>query len=533
MLKALLKKQFLELNTFYFQNKKTGKNRSKGGIIGMIVLFVLLFASIGFAFYGMDSLLCASFLPFNMDWMYFAMTGVLAIFLGVFGGVFNTYAGLYHAKDNELLLSMPIPPSKILLVRMVGVYAMGLLYESLVSVPAIIAYWVHAKVTAVTVIVPILLVFIVGFFVLALICALGWVVALISSKLKNKSFITVLVTVAFLGIYYFVYFKISTILQYIASNAAEIGDKAQEIYPLYIFGLAWVGKALPLLAVTAVVFVLAAVTYYILSKTFIKIVTTKTAEKKTEYKAQAVKSTSVSNALLHKELKRFVSSPTYLMNCGLGIVLTPILGIVALIKSAWIKETVAAVFEESPEMAVILPVVVAAVIGLMLSLNQITAPSISLEGKNIWILQSMPVNAIEVLNAKQRLHLIMNVPSAVISSVLLGIAFGFGSDNIIAMAGFAVAFAMFMSSSGLCLNLKKPNLTWTNETVPVKQSASIMIALFGDWFICLLFGGIGFFTMSIIDPIYFMIGSAFVLAGISVLLNRWLKNKGTVIFKNL
>lgn len=533
MLKALLKKQFLELNTFYFQNKKTGKIRSKGGIIGMIVLFVLLFASIGVAFFGMDTLLCSSFLPLNMDWMYFAMTGVLAIFLGVFGGVFNTYAGLYHAKDNELLLSMPIPPSKILLVRMVGVYAMGLLYESLVSVPAIIAYWINAKVTVATIIAPVLLVFIVGFFILALICALGWVVAVISSKLKNKSFITVLITVAFLGIYYFVYFKINSILQYIASNASEIGDKAKEFYPLYIFGLAWVGKVLPLLAVMAVVFALAAITYSVLSKTFIKIVTTKTAEKKTEYKAQTVKNTSVANALLHKEIKRFVSSPTYLMNCGLGIVLIPIMAVVALVKSEWIKETVEAVFEEAPEMAPVLPVVVAAVIGLMLSLNQITAPSISLEGKNIWILQSMPVNAIEVLNAKQRLHLIMNIPSAVISSVILGIAFDFGSGVILAMTGFAVAFVMFTSASGLFLNLKKPNLTWTNETVPVKQSASIMIALFGDWFICLLFGGIGFFTMSIIDPIYFMIGSAFVLAGISVLLNRWLKNKGAVIFENL
>ena len=29
MLKALLKKQFLELNSYYFQNRKTGKNRGK------------------------------------------------------------------------------------------------------------------------------------------------------------------------------------------------------------------------------------------------------------------------------------------------------------------------------------------------------------------------------------------------------------------------------------------------------------------------------------------------------------------------
>ena len=34
---------------------------------------------------------------------------MLAIVLGAFGSVFNTYSSLYLAKDNDLLLSMPIP----------------------------------------------------------------------------------------------------------------------------------------------------------------------------------------------------------------------------------------------------------------------------------------------------------------------------------------------------------------------------------------------------------------------------------------
>lgn len=38
-------------------------------------------------------------------------------------------SSLYQAKDNDMLLSMPIPTSRILLVRLSGVYAMGLMYE--------------------------------------------------------------------------------------------------------------------------------------------------------------------------------------------------------------------------------------------------------------------------------------------------------------------------------------------------------------------------------------------------------------------
>ena len=45
----------------------------------------------------------------GMGWLYFALMALLAMLLGAFGSVFNTYSGLYLSKDNDLLLSMPIP----------------------------------------------------------------------------------------------------------------------------------------------------------------------------------------------------------------------------------------------------------------------------------------------------------------------------------------------------------------------------------------------------------------------------------------
>ena len=74
--------------------------------------------------------------------------GLLALFMGVFGSVFNTYASLYQAKDNDLLLSMPIPSGKILLVRLSGVYAMGLMYEVSVMIPTLVVWFMTAPVTA-------------------------------------------------------------------------------------------------------------------------------------------------------------------------------------------------------------------------------------------------------------------------------------------------------------------------------------------------------------------------------------------------
>ena len=40
---------------------------------------------------------------------------MIALALGIFGSVFNTFASLYQAKDNDLLLSLPIPIYAIIL----------------------------------------------------------------------------------------------------------------------------------------------------------------------------------------------------------------------------------------------------------------------------------------------------------------------------------------------------------------------------------------------------------------------------------
>ena len=84
--------------------------------------------------------LCGPLAAAGLDWLYFALMGGIAMLLGAFGSIFNTYAGLYLAKDNDLLLSLPIPVRSIILSRLLSVYLMGLLYSGVVTIPAAIVY---------------------------------------------------------------------------------------------------------------------------------------------------------------------------------------------------------------------------------------------------------------------------------------------------------------------------------------------------------------------------------------------------------
>ena len=120
---------------------------------------------------------------------------------------------------------MPIPVNVIMASRLLTVYLMGLMYSLVVILPAVIVYWVTATVSVGAVFGGLLLMLLISVFVLTLSCALGWVVAKISLKLKNKSFITVVVSLVFIGGYYFVYYKSQTLIQELLSNAATYGDK--------------------------------------------------------------------------------------------------------------------------------------------------------------------------------------------------------------------------------------------------------------------------------------------------------------------
>ena len=208
MLGILLKKQMAEIFRGYFYDSKKNKSRSKAATAAYIVLFlVIMIGLLGGMFTLLSLSLCGALADVGMDWLYFALIGLLAVLLGVFGSVFNTYSSLYLSKDNDLMLSLPIPVNVIIASRLLSVYLMGLMYSMVVILPAVIVYWVTVSVNAGVVFGCLLLMLLISVFVLTLSCALGWVVAKISLKLKNKSFITVVVSLAFIGGYYFFYFK--------------------------------------------------------------------------------------------------------------------------------------------------------------------------------------------------------------------------------------------------------------------------------------------------------------------------------------
>ncbi len=530
MLKLLLKKQIMEFFRSFFYDYKKNKIKSKGQITGSIVLFVVLMLFVAGTFASIEVMLCGALSEANVVWMFFLLTSALGLVMGVFGSVFNTYSGLYLSKDNDLLISMPIPVGYIVGSRIFSVYLMGLMYSSLITVPAVILNFIFNGVNFFNALGGIAFIFVISAITFILSCILGLGVAKLSLKLKNKSYATVIIMIVGIGIYYYGYSKLNFFLSQVIENALVYGEAIKgKAYIAYLFGSVGEGNifAIALFVLSAVA--LAALTVLVLSKTFLKIATATAAQSKVKYVAKKYKTHSIFGAFLQKEFARFTSSASYMVNCSIGILFIPVAGVIILIKSSVVYDALFSVFGNGGAITVL----ACGMLCLMACGNDMAAPSVSLEGKNIWIPQSMPVDSKTVLTAKMSVQLILSCTSSFVGSVLFSIALAKTVLDVILIFAVPLVFNLFMTCFDMMFGIKMPMMNWTNEIYPIKQSGGIAVALFGGWAIAIvLFGGY-FLLMNFVSAEIYLLTSFVLLALTSFAIYKWIMNKGTKIFDSL
>ena len=165
------------------------------------------------------------------------------------------------------------------------------MFSEIVLIPSIVVYAFFTPFSVYTVIGSLTTFLTVPMTVLVLSCIFGWVIAKISVKLKNRSFITVIISLVAFAAYYFVYFQASRIISSLIENSGVIGSGIMKYaYPLYVTGLSGTGDIPSVLSVFLMTAAVCTLVYLVLSKSFIKIATSsggtaKVREKKSEMRA--------------------------------------------------------------------------------------------------------------------------------------------------------------------------------------------------------------------------------------------------------
>mgnify|MGYP003273109648 FL=1 len=181
------------------------------------------------------------------------------------------------------------------------------------------------------------------------------------------------------------------------------------------------------------------------------------------------------SALFRRELKRYFSTPVYLLNTMLGIVSLVLLTIYSCLKidtvTIYLKLIGMSFKVENTS------ILLAFVIGLLIILSNVTYASISIEGKQRELLKSYPISIRELLLAKYLFHLSLTVPMIFICATLLGIVCRMNVSEYCLLFLLPTVFSVFVGALGLLINLVFPNYEWENVTYIVKQSISAIITI--------------------------------------------------------
>ncbi len=496
MLKTLIKSRLLALWASLSQSTKKKKTNATGIVLIVVFAFlaVYMLGAISLMFFGIGFAMNES----GDTWAFFTLASLIASALCLFGSIFTTKTQIFESKDNELLLSMPIPPKYILMSRILVLLIVNYILEALVMLPAIVMYGITIGYTLVGFIFAILSFALIPFVTLAVSSIIAWIISFIASKIRNKTLVSTAMFVIFFSVYMYFCFSLGSF----TGSGEEMNIDVSGLKNTFIFyylGNSIANKNLLHFVLFALLAIIPSViTFVVISRSFIKIITTKKTAKKVEYKEKSEKISSPFMALVKKEIKRFFSSTAYMMNCGIGSIMLMILSVVVAVNAPSILEAIEINFS-NPTQAVpkeliysFIPVIVAIASCFISSMSLVSAPSISLENNNLWILNSLPVKAKTILFAKITNHMIICTPVSIIAIIVACASLKVSVLNTILVILATVMVIAFSGYFGMFLGLKFPKFDWQNENVAVKQGFAIFGAMFGSMIYAMILSAAAF-----------------------------------------
>ncbi len=488
------------------EEKKQGK-RALGALVAMV--FALGYLSVFYSIMMAEAFASIGMLPALLGVMALASSALILMF-----SIFETKGVLFGFGDYDVVMSWPVSVRAVAASRVFSMYAYNFIYALLLLLPAGVVYavkanpewWFYPLYLVLMLLIP-ALPSIIG-------ALLGAVVTVATARAKKSNLMSILGQMALVIAIMFLSMRASMSLSdpsRIASSAGAISTMIASVYPPAKWFQDALTAASPMGAVWLLLLSAASVGVLLLwlGRNFVAI---NSRIKSKPRGAAFVMRRQVRSgrivALFKRELTRYFSSSLYVVNTAFSYVMLLAAGVALLIKADAVAN-----FLEIPELSPLIAIIPFA-LGWIVSMGTTTAASISMEGKSLWIVKSMPVSARDWLTAKLMVTLMMAVPSVLITSTLIVIGLKPGLAGAISMYLIPLVYALAFGVFGLWLNIRMPRLDWQNEAEVVKQGGSVMVCVFSGMGAALVPGVVAALT-----------GSAYVspvTAAVLIALTAWM-----------
>lgn len=482
---VLLKMQFMGsfgINKLLHSKRKDKALSLGGGIAGVALLFLLIEGLIFFYAW----IFAAAFAEIQYEQkgaLYMSFIFLLSNILLFFFSVANVNGKIFGFRDYEMTVSLPVKTWHIALSKILFLYLSNLGAVVALTVPFWLFGAAYLGFSAETHLSTLLLMFFTPLLPTTVAVFLGTLLALCTARMKHKNIIqTVLFVAIFLG-------GVHCAVR--LSGGRSLGGRRQHGVGLGVCRGALrqaVDRPRSIRWASAALFALPCL---FIGKNFTKINTLVLSHRtRSKYKFREQKTAGKLKAVFVKELKRLFNSPVYAMNTLCGPILMLVMPVRRAFRYGRLRSCGSA--REFGGIRHARPALVLGLLSFFSGITPTTYCSISLEGKNLWILRSAPLSASTVLNAKLLVHaLVETLPSFVIT-VAFGAVLGLNAFYIVGAVVFGTAMSFTFGIVGLLINLCFPMLEWENETIPVKRSKSCIFTMLADLLLAIAFGAVGF-----------------------------------------
>jgi len=490
-----LLKVFFKENFSFKRLIGTDTKQHKGKTI--LIIFLLL--------YGIGSLLFTfGFLFFDLGKTLneFGLIEILLIYAFIYSTVlaimfvlFRANGYLFNYKDYELLSPLPLKTHTVIFAK--TTVMLVFIYFSVFGflAPISFSYFYHTGFDIVT-----FIIFLLGAFTIPLIPTIVFsFISLVIARLTSGMRHTNLLNIIFLFIVFFG-------IMYLAMSFNSFGDAnpllnqqgfMENIGAVYPPVKWFVGAVqdhnfgyLALLYITN----LGLFGGFIFTIQKLVVSTNQRAlSKKTRKNAKAAvsKQQSIMASISSKEMRKFINTPIYALNIGFG----PLVLLIMAIASIFYADKLNAYFNLEFNIGVSADILILIIIGFCMSMVFSSAVSLSLEGKNFWILKSLPIQPKTIMYGKMIFNIILGLPLALISLIIMTFTFGIEPITFIMMAVYTISLSLVVTVLGSIVNLFLPKFDFRNPAEVVKQSAAALLGLFGSWIILIINGLIFYFSI--------------------------------------
>jgi len=398
---------------------------------------------------------------------------------------------IFMGSDYELLSSLPIKKSDIVLSKIFNLYVVELIISLIIIVPNSIVNLIISKNLIYLAFVPLAFVAPAFPMLLALL-----VTALLELLIKSKKVKTIIATAATLIMVTAIMVFAFTSSFQSSSNGSNVGmimnvsNAAVYINPsLFFLNFAFLKNPIWILAYVGSNLVLLMIVLSIVTAAFTKIHNNMLNTKLASQKSKKSKKTDIAFRTPNKEIrhftiKNFFRSKNSIMQCSIGLFMTILfsIGVAVAARMGAIKVTITETGEQVNVFAILKPYIFCIVIffSFFVGIMPPAATSISLEGKNFQILKSLPIDFKAFLKEKLLFSFIVMLIPSLISSLIIAIFIEQTIFSIIICILFPIVFAFFSSCYTLIINSAFPYLTWKEEIEVYKYHKSTLITVFTE-----------------------------------------------------